>query len=113
MFHSRSDTVGADSLVVVSTRGALRHQCDTNRPGVELFTEIEVHGAGAGLDRMLLRVTSRDGVVGQVTSDGYGYPVGDSIGYAYLPVPAVQVGTPVAATAMASPSSTVWLFERA
>lgn len=37
-----------------------------------------------------------DAVLGRVTSGGYGYAVGRSIGYAYLPVPAVQVDTPVA-----------------
>jgi glycine cleavage system aminomethyltransferase T/glycine/D-amino acid oxidase-like deaminating enzyme len=36
-----------------------------------------------------------DEVLGRVTSGGYGYTVGRSIGYAYLPVPAVQVGTRV------------------
>ncbi|MGH3939286.1 MAG: GcvT family protein [Pseudonocardiaceae bacterium] len=35
-------------------------------------------------------------VLGRVTSGGYGYTVGRSIAYAYLPVPAVAVGTPVA-----------------
>ncbi|MGH3722324.1 MAG: glycine cleavage T C-terminal barrel domain-containing protein, partial [Pseudonocardiaceae bacterium] len=34
-------------------------------------------------------------VRGRVTSGGYGYTVGRSIAFAYLPVPAVQVGTPV------------------
>ncbi len=37
-----------------------------------------------------------DAVLGRVTSGGYGYTVGRSIGYAYLPVPAVAVGTRVA-----------------
>lgn len=37
-----------------------------------------------------------DVVLGRVTSGGYGHTVGRSIGYAYLPVPAVQVGTRVA-----------------
>lgn len=36
-----------------------------------------------------------DAVLGRVTSGGYGYTVGRSICYAYLPVPAVQIGTPV------------------
>ncbi|MGH3822910.1 MAG: aminomethyltransferase family protein, partial [Pseudonocardiaceae bacterium] len=37
-----------------------------------------------------------DAVVGRVTSGGYGYTVGRSICYAYLPVPAARLGTPVA-----------------
>lgn len=36
-----------------------------------------------------------DAVLGRVTSGGYGYTVGRSICYAYLPIPAVQVGTRV------------------
>ncbi|MGH3930958.1 MAG: GcvT family protein [Pseudonocardiaceae bacterium] len=35
-------------------------------------------------------------VLGRITSGGYGYTVGRAIGYAYLPVPAVELGTRVA-----------------
>lgn len=40
-------------------------------------------------------VLQGEAVVGRVTSGGYGYTIGRSICYAYLPVPTVQVGTPV------------------
>jgi 4-methylaminobutanoate oxidase (formaldehyde-forming) len=36
-----------------------------------------------------------DRIVGQVTSGGYGYTVGRSIAYAYLPMPDVGVGTAI------------------
>ena len=37
-----------------------------------------------------------DGLVGRVTSGGYGYTVAKSIAYAYLPTAAAAVGTEVA-----------------
>ncbi|MGH3799482.1 MAG: aminomethyltransferase family protein, partial [Pseudonocardiaceae bacterium] len=44
-----------------------------------------------------------DAVVGHVTSGGYGYTLGRSIAYAYLPVPDVGVGTEVSVEIFARP----------
>ena len=81
-----------------------------DKPGGFLGRDALVAQHDAGVRRRLRAVTLHDPrqvalgnepvrmgdeIVGQVTSGGYGYSVGQSIAFAYLPVPAVAVGDAV------------------
>lgn len=81
-----------------------------NKPGGFLGREALVEARERGISRRLACVTLDDprsvvlgnepvrvgdAVVGRVTSGGYGYSVGSSIAYAYLPVEYAAVGTAV------------------
>ena len=50
-------------------------------------------------------VRSGDEIVGRVTSGGYGYAVGASIAYAYMPAAHAEPGTPSRSTSSATGSS--------
>jgi 4-methylaminobutanoate oxidase (formaldehyde-forming) len=76
--------IGREALLAARERGVTRRLC--------CFTLDEPRAIVLGGEPVLVG----DAVLGRVTSGGYGYTVGRSIGYAYLPVPAVQVGTRVA-----------------
>jgi glycine cleavage system aminomethyltransferase T len=65
--------------------GDLRGTC----PGYDLYQE---RGGGARLWRRRVDGQAR---CGRVRSGGYGYTVGKTIGFAYLPVELAGVGTPL------------------
>ncbi|MGH3767427.1 MAG: GcvT family protein [Pseudonocardiaceae bacterium] len=76
--------VGREALLTARERGATRR--------LRCLTLNDWHAVALGGEPVLVG----DAVLGRVTSGGYGYTVGRSICFAYLPVPAVQMGTPVA-----------------
>jgi 4-methylaminobutanoate oxidase (formaldehyde-forming) len=75
---------GRDALLAARQHGVTRR--------LRCLTMNDPHEIALGGEPVLVG----DTVLGRVTSGGYGYTVGRSIGYAYLPVPAAQVGTRVA-----------------
>jgi 4-methylaminobutanoate oxidase (formaldehyde-forming) len=81
-----------------------------DKPGGFLGRDALVAQRDAGVRRRLRALTLEDprrvvlgnepvrvgaDIIGQVTSGGYGYTVGQSIAYAYLPVPELAVGDSV------------------
>jgi len=76
--------IGRDALLAARARGVTRR--------LRCLTLEDPRAIALGGEPVLVG----DAVLGRVTSGGYGYTAGRSIGYAYLPVPAVQVGTRVA-----------------
>ncbi|MGH3773275.1 MAG: GcvT family protein, partial [Pseudonocardiaceae bacterium] len=75
--------LGRDALLAARARGLTRR--------LRCLTLADPRAIALGGEPVLVG----GAVLGRVTSGGYGYTVGRSIAFAYLPVPAVQVGTPV------------------
>ena len=80
----KGDFIGREALVAQKTEGLRRKLCC-----LALGDPLAI-----ALDGEPVRVGGR--VVGRVTSGGFGYTVGLSIAYAYLPVELTGAGTPVA-----------------
>jgi glycine cleavage system aminomethyltransferase T/glycine/D-amino acid oxidase-like deaminating enzyme len=76
--------LGREAVLAARERGVTRRLC--------CLTWDDPRAVALGGEPVLLG----DAVLGRITSGGYGYTVGRSIGFAYLPVSAVQVGTRVA-----------------
>ncbi len=79
----KGDFVGADALRAAREQGIERRLC--------CLTLADPRSVTLGSEP----VRAGGEVVGRVTSGGFGYAVGRSIAYAYLPVGAAEIGTPV------------------
>jgi glycine cleavage system T protein len=79
----KGDFIGADALRAAHKRGLEKRLC--------CLTLVDPRSVTLGSEPV--RVGGE--VVGRVTSGGFGYAVGCSIAYAYLPVGSAEVGTPV------------------
>jgi 4-methylaminobutanoate oxidase (formaldehyde-forming) len=80
--RNKGDFVGRDALLAAEPRQKLVCLTLADPRSIALGSE-PVRGAGGE-------------IVGRVTSGGYGYAVGASIAYAYVPLAHAEVGTPLA-----------------
>ena len=78
--------IGRDALVEAKERGP--------RSRLRCLTLEDPHSIALGNEPV--RVGGTDEIAGRVTTGGYGYTVGRSIAYAYLPPDRAEPGTPVA-----------------